>query len=161
MQCTIKLPQSKNIDRDEKRSLSRLTLIAETPICYEVTTSKEGGYERATTLTGGRTLSAGSAHVSSLNPRPQANINKSAPSSPKSAHSSHSNANKTRKSLTHQDCYPKLKLNRDATLRLSLEPGNYLLVPYTYQPSHEGQFLCTVLVEKENPTLKSGWLVYS
>ncbi len=50
--------------------------------------------------------------------------------------------------------------SREITARFDLDPGYYLLVPYTSGAHHEGEFLVRILGEKDQIASKTGWYVY-
>ena len=47
--------------------------------------------------------------------------------------------------------------SRELTVRLDLDPGHYLMVPYTSGLAQEGEFLIRILCEKEQTSGKTGW----
>ena len=46
---------------------------------------------------------------------------------------------------------PVFSNSREVTGRFKLEPGTYIVIPSTYEPNHEGDYLLRIYAEKMTP----------
>ena len=46
---------------------------------------------------------------------------------------------------------PVFSNSREVTGRFKLEPGTYIIIPSTYEPNHEGDYLLRIYAERMTP----------